>query len=287
MKIKFSIVAVAFLPLWLQAQRLTLTAPNGGEMWVPGANQSIIWIYSGIPDSTRVKLVLFKDGTGPANRLGDIVQNHPIGRNGNGVYFWSVGRYEGGTAPSCNRCYYIRVITMDENNRNEGNAPFSIGTVGALPANTLANLHSSPAGSRGGLVIMNPHAGDQWRQGERHEIIWKWDRSTGDDSHYPNNVNIYLIREQYQKGHCVWVQQATIAQAAANTGSYSWRVGEFTMTPNDTSFSSRWLCYETPRSEFQFLFKISITATHPNEATGTAESELFRIVTKKEGNGGN
>lgn len=267
MKTIFIIVILTCLTLRLPAQNLTLNSPNGNELWIPGANQPITWAYSGLPDSARVKLVLFKDGTGPANRLGNIVQNHPIGRGGSGVYFWSVGRYEGGTAPGCNRCYYVRVLTMDENHKDDGSAPFSIGT----------------AGNRTDLVILNPRADDQWNQGDSYAITWRWDRS----ARGPNTVDIFLIREQYQKGHCVWVQQATIANAAANTGTYSWRVGEFTTAPNDNSFSGRWLCYETPRSESQFLFKISIRATPPNEAAVIADSGHFRIAPKKEENGKN
>jgi hypothetical protein len=92
----------------LQAQTFTSISPNGGNL-VQGAAYSIQWTYSGIPDSTLVKLVLFKDGT----KLGNIVENISIGGGGAGARAWTVGNWEGGGPAAEGGGYRIRIRDMD------------------------------------------------------------------------------------------------------------------------------------------------------------------------------
>ena len=64
-KMKKGILAVLMLSghCLVSAQTITLVSPKGGETWGLGSPQIITWNYSGIPDGTPVKLVLFKDGS--------------------------------------------------------------------------------------------------------------------------------------------------------------------------------------------------------------------------------
>lgn len=106
---KKSMILVMILGLCglIQAQTFTSITPKGGSL-VQGAAYSIQWTYSGIPDGTLVKLVLFKDGT----KLGNIIENIPIGGSGTGARAWTVGNYEGGTALA-GTGYRIRIRDMD------------------------------------------------------------------------------------------------------------------------------------------------------------------------------
>ena len=91
----------------IQGQTFTSITPKGGSL-VLGASYSVQWTYSGIPNGTLVKLVLFKDGA----KLGSIVQNIPIGGGSAGARVWTVGNYEGGTALA-GTGYRIRIRDMD------------------------------------------------------------------------------------------------------------------------------------------------------------------------------
>ena len=91
----------------IQGQTFTSITPKGGNL-VLGASYSVQWTYSGIPDGTLVKLVLFKDGA----KVGSIVQNIPIGGGSAGARVWTVGNYEGGTA-FAGTGYRIRIRDMD------------------------------------------------------------------------------------------------------------------------------------------------------------------------------
>jgi hypothetical protein len=77
-KMKKGILAVLILSghCLVSAQTITLVSPKGGETWGLGSPQIITWNYSGIPDGTPVKLVLFQNG----NKIGNIIQNISIGQ---------------------------------------------------------------------------------------------------------------------------------------------------------------------------------------------------------------
>ena len=74
------------------------------EPWKLGVTYTIDWAFCGTPSNeTLVKIVLFKGGTAAANKIGNIVQNIPIGPlhqipTVSGTYAWKAGSYEGGTA---------------------------------------------------------------------------------------------------------------------------------------------------------------------------------------------
>jgi len=63
---------------------LTVTSPNGGELWASGI-QAITWNYAGNPGDT-VKIELVKNGT--VDRL--IADNVSVGTGGKGAYSWSM-----------------------------------------------------------------------------------------------------------------------------------------------------------------------------------------------------
>ena len=67
------------------AAPLTVTAPNGGESWAVGSQQTLNWNYSGEPGS-YVKIQLLRGGSSFLT----IAIAAPIGTNGTGSYGWRV-----------------------------------------------------------------------------------------------------------------------------------------------------------------------------------------------------
>ena len=116
--------------------QLQVTSPNGGESWVSGSQHSITWNANGY--SGTVRLILFKN----AGKIGQIVANLPAAQ---GSYNWTVGAYQGGTAPA-GTLYAIRLMAMDGSQEDFSDGPFAITGSGALVADHLhADLGGIPA----------------------------------------------------------------------------------------------------------------------------------------------
>jgi hypothetical protein len=64
---------------------LTVTSPNGGEVWYKYTTHAITWSYAGSPGPT-VKIVLLKGGT----QISTIAGSVPVGSSGKGSYSWFV-----------------------------------------------------------------------------------------------------------------------------------------------------------------------------------------------------
>jgi hypothetical protein len=191
-----------FLVLWMIfsvsafAQIITITSPNGGETWAHGgvSSSAILWTYSGIPDSTLVKLVLFKDG----NKIGNIAENVKIGSHGAGSCSWKIGDYVGGSAVAGNG-YKIRVRDMNgQYPLDESNDSFTIGA---------RILFSSPK-DHGTYLI-----------GEMLKIKWSY---SGIPDGTLVKLALFQIGGQEKKvGNIV----QNISIGAGGKSSYDWRVG--------------------------------------------------------------
>ena len=72
---------------------ITVTAPNGGEIWKRGTSHAVTWSYTGSPGST-VTIEILKGGS----LVGTIAENVPLGSGGKGTYTWPI--YASGTTGS-------------------------------------------------------------------------------------------------------------------------------------------------------------------------------------------
>jgi hypothetical protein len=68
---------------------VTVTSPNGGEIWKKDTSHTVTWSYTGSPGS-YVTIVLTKRGT----NAGTIASNVPIGSSGKGSYLWKIPLYK-------------------------------------------------------------------------------------------------------------------------------------------------------------------------------------------------
>lgn len=97
---------------------VTVTSPDGGEVWELDKNVTITWDAPEI--SGNVKITLWKDGT----RIGTIADNVA---SSPGVFHWTVGRHSGGFA-SAGAGYSIRVkgVTRGERSFDDSDTPFTL-----------------------------------------------------------------------------------------------------------------------------------------------------------------
>jgi len=105
MKKAMGLIFLLTLPVVVFCQQFAVTSPKGGEKWVSESLHNITWTFNGIPGSTKVKLLLFKNGA----KIGTIAENVPIGSGGTGTYEnWHAGAYIGGSAAGDGYQIHIR-----------------------------------------------------------------------------------------------------------------------------------------------------------------------------------
>ncbi|MBM3496352.1 MAG: hypothetical protein FJX72_18820, partial [Armatimonadetes bacterium] len=99
------------------ADTLTITDPNGGELWAPGSEQTIRWAFTGRPGS-NVSLALLKSGL----HVLDIVASAPVGVGDKGHYDWTV---DFGLAPGVD--YAVRIASTTKPDIQDDSDFFGIG----------------------------------------------------------------------------------------------------------------------------------------------------------------
>jgi hypothetical protein len=177
-------VILAFLPLALAGQTLTLVNPDAGEFYPQGGSTRIIWQYSGLQGTAR--LLLFQGST----NLGIIADNLPLTPQ---KYFWTVGQYQGGMAPVGND-YHVRIRVIDPVH----------GTV--IDNGPAFNIGPAQVGT---MTITSPTAASNWSLNQTHNITWS--KSAGTHS---IRVSIALYRGD--------VFQRWVANSTENDGVFEW-----------------------------------------------------------------
>jgi len=183
------------------AQSVTITSPNGGESWELGKTQNITWTYSGIPNNTKVKLMLRKDGAG----VGDIVTDIPIGTNGAGSFPWIVGAYGGGTAAE-GQGYKLRIRPVSSQDpMDSSNQTFAIAAASAPPSEPTPKpgLKARPGFVKDGLQptpkifsvkILRPGGADSYQQLDT--ITIRIQANTGPEDGSGDGFDVDLHNEQ-------------------------------------------------------------------------------------------
>ena len=120
---------------------LTLTAPNGGEVWAPGTSHNITWTYTGNP-GTDLKLELLKSGA----VVSTLATAAPIGSNGTDSFVWAIPANQAIASD-----YSVRATSNQSSQYTDSsNANFTIDLRYTLTVNKTgtgtATIASSPAG---------------------------------------------------------------------------------------------------------------------------------------------
>jgi 5-hydroxyisourate hydrolase-like protein (transthyretin family) len=127
---------------------LTLTAPNGAEIWTAGSTQAIKWTYTGNPGAT-VKIDLIKGGGAPAS----IADSTPIGSSGSGSYAWPIP-----SALAAGADYRVKI------------------TAGTCTDTSAADFTVVPAPT---LTLTSPNGGETWAAGSTQSITWTYTGNPG------------------------------------------------------------------------------------------------------------
>jgi hypothetical protein len=122
---------------------IQVIAPNGGETWTLGSNQTILWSYTG--DINNVKIELYKGGTYDSTISASTINN--------GSFSWTITQNTGTT-------YKIK-ITDTANN-----------TVWAESNNSFSIVEIPKT-----ITVVTPNGGETWTKGSTHTISWSY---TGD-----------------------------------------------------------------------------------------------------------
>ena len=107
-------------------QSLKIVSPNGGETWNLESTQVISWTYTGMPDGTRVKLLLFLNGS-PG---GTIAPDLPVGQK---TYSWKVGALQGGGQAAAADGYKVRIKAISQTWFDQTNGKFEIAAAAKGP----------------------------------------------------------------------------------------------------------------------------------------------------------
>ncbi len=168
------------------APAITVTAPNGGEMWMIGETHVLTWTYTGEP-GPNVKIELL-DGTNATV----IEPSVPIGSAGSGSWNWQIPL---GQAIGTN--FRVRITSTDaswcvDSSENE----FKID---AAPTDTL--------------LLNVPNGGETWTVGENHAIEWTYTGDPGTD------VQIELLDNGVPT-----VLAASVPVGSGGSGSWNWAI---------------------------------------------------------------
>jgi hypothetical protein len=119
-------------------QTMTIVSPNGGETWNLESTQVISWTYTGMPDGTRVKLLLFLNGS-PG---GTIAPDLPVGQK---TYSWNVGALQGGGQAAAADGYKVRIKAVSQTWFDQTNGKFKIAAAAKGPVIMVPRHPDTPA----------------------------------------------------------------------------------------------------------------------------------------------
>jgi hypothetical protein len=113
---------------------ITLGAPNGGESWEVGADQTIRWTYTGNPGAS-IKIELLK-----GSAVSVIKSSTSMGNNGNGSFGWTIPTK---LAPRSD--YKIRITsTSNASWKDASNGSFTINSAGATQSSAGPDQRAEP-----------------------------------------------------------------------------------------------------------------------------------------------
>jgi len=160
-----------------------VTVPNGGESLALGANHPITWLASNWDGG--INIYLDRNGS-------------PVGTIATGItataetYTWTVGNYQGGTAPAGGG-YAVRVETTDAAAVDASDGAF-----------TLA-VQTAP------LALTAPSGGESWILGSTQRIAWSSSGISG-------GLNLYLYKGTTNLG-------LIASGVPVGNSGYDWRTG--------------------------------------------------------------
>ena len=235
----------------LPAPTISLTKPNGGEVWEVGSRQDITWTASGGTGMLTVSLEYSTAGaTGPWTSIA-------TGESNDGIYNWTVPN---ATSKSC----YIKATVSDSNSppqtaSDAGNAAFEIKepTTPPPPAPTI--------------TLFSPNGGEVWEAVSQHDITWTASEGTG---------TLYISLQYSTTGiNGTWTP---IVNSEPNDGIYAWSLPNVSSencsilaTVTDSAIPPRVVC---DRSDAVFAIRTPVPGQTTGSVTGTVEDTKGKAI---------
>lgn len=171
---------------------ITVTSPNGGEVWKQGIAHNITWRATGV-NNVRISIADFQTGLNIEHTIANVPAS-------NGLYSWTVPS-DNNYLPLGNT-YRIAISSTDDTGPSYGylvdtsDKPFTI----AAPANDPSSI-----------TVTSPNGGETWKIGETKNITWQ-----------VNRVSMVDISVKDMTG-----KTYSIDQGIKFSGSFSWFVGRY------------------------------------------------------------
>jgi YD repeat-containing protein len=165
---------------------ITLIAPNGGEHWQPGGNQTIYWTYQ-TGAGASVKIRLFKGGVFHST----IAASAPIGKNGSGSFDWTIPSDQ-----AAGDNYTVRIASLTNS------------------ASSDSSRGNFTIESTAGLTLTCPVGGEKCARNSAHTIAWTYKGDPG------SSVAIELMKG----GLLQSTLTNSTPIGSSGSGSYSWSI---------------------------------------------------------------
>ena len=205
---------------------LTVTAPNGGEVWIVGTQQNITWTETGT--FPNVELQYSTDGGNTYPNL--IIASTPT----------NIGTYPSSTTGS-----YAWTI------------PDAIGTTLRVEVSNVSDSSVNAVSSanftiKGSFSIISPNGGEVWIVGSSHPITWSVSGSIA-------NVNL-----AYSTDGGVTYPNVITTSTSAPADSYSWTIPDAISTTARVMITNTLDSTVFTTSAANFAIKGSLAVTSPN-----------------------
>lgn len=156
------------------SSKITVTAPNGGEVWQLGSVHSVLWVpyapdngpTTPINPASQVNAYLERYENGSFIRLGRIIES------GKASIHWVGDLDTFGNYPPPGD-YYVHVINNKTGVEDRSDAPFTLVAAGTLKADLKVNGSDGP-------VVLAP--------GTTYTVSWNTDNAHRCDIHYPSDA---------------------------------------------------------------------------------------------------
>lgn len=146
------------------SRKITLVSPQGGEKWVLGATEKIVWNATGVAGEVRISLQ--QEGWNLGRGL---IAKVPAGA---GSFSWTVGKLMPGYTSLTEKGSGFRIRIEALNPTVIGESPQTFG-IAELPTARVNGALAAGALMPKTLALTNPAAGATWQRLSTYDIQWQ------------------------------------------------------------------------------------------------------------------